>query len=190
MVPCKRCGRLNCMGLIISSSPSRSNRLLHTRPSSKIERKARKGRVHRAKISALDSDQDSVYEELHRNVNIRKSNAIQVKGKLKQLLGFWKSWFAGNHIAHCPIPMPNRSPHSDRPDLIAASHPRAKLPCTESILYLRETIYNLVHSRAFLRIFLDHIGDQCFHEFEAMVLLMYMIQSGLNRNRIEVQTCI
>jgi hypothetical protein len=115
-----------------------------------------------------------MYEEL-----VRRSNAIQVKGKLKQSLGFWKSRFAGNDIAYGPIPMANRSPRSDRPDLIVASHPGAKLPCTESLPYLGETIYNLVHSRTLLRILLDHVGDECFHEFEAIVLLIYMAQNGL-----------
>jgi hypothetical protein len=76
--------------------------------------------------------------------------------------------------------MANRSPRSDRPDLIGASHPGAKLPCTESALYLGETIYNFVHSRTLLRILLDHVGDECFHEFEAMVLLIYMAQNGLS----------
>ena len=69
--------------------------------------------------------------------------------------------------------MAGRSPRGDRPDLIVASHPRAKLPCTESALYLGETIYNLIHSRTLLRILLDHVGDECFHEFEAIVLLIY-----------------
>jgi hypothetical protein len=76
--------------------------------------------------------------------------------------------------------MANRSPRSDRPDLIVASHPGAELPCTESALYLCETIYNLVHSRTLLRILLDHVGDECYHEFEAMVFLMCMTQNGLN----------
>jgi hypothetical protein len=68
--------------------------------------------------------------------------------------------------------MAGRSPRGDRPDLIVASHPRAELPCTESALYLDEAIYNLVHSRTFLRILLDHVGDEWSHELEAMVLLL------------------
>jgi hypothetical protein len=81
--------------------------------------------------------------------------------------------------------MANRSPRGDRPDLIAASHPGAKLPCTESILYLGKTIDNFVHSRTLLRILLDHVGDECFCEFEPMVLLIYMAQNGLNLRRNE-----
>jgi hypothetical protein len=76
--------------------------------------------------------------------------------------------------------MANRSPRGDRPDLIAASHPGAKLPCTELVLYLRKTIYNLVHSRTLLRILLDHVSDECKHEFETMVLLMRMTQNDLS----------
>jgi hypothetical protein len=75
--------------------------------------------------------------------------------------------------------MANRPPRGDRPDLIVASHPGAKLPCTESALYLGETIYNLVHSRTLLRILLDHVGNKWFNEFKAMVLLIYMAQNGL-----------
>jgi len=76
--------------------------------------------------------------------------------------------------------MANRSPRRHRPDLIVATHPGPELPCTESSLYLNETIYNLVHSRTLLRILLDHVDDERFNEFEAMVLLMYMAQKGLN----------
>ena len=74
--------------------------------------------------------------------------------------------------------MAHRSPRGNRPDLIVASHPGAELPCTESALYLGETIYNLVHSGTLLRILLDHVSDECFHEFEAMVLLIYMAQNS------------
>jgi len=98
---------------------------------------------------------------------------------LEQSFGFWKSWFAGNDIAYGPIPVANRSPRGDRPDLIVASHSGAKLPCTESALYLGETIYNLVHSRTPLGILLDHVGDEWFHELETMILLMCMTQNGL-----------
>jgi hypothetical protein len=75
--------------------------------------------------------------------------------------------------------MANRSPRGDRPDLIAASHPGAELPCTKFALYLGETIYNLVHFRALQGILLDHVGDEWFHEFETMVFLMYTTQNGL-----------
>jgi hypothetical protein len=75
--------------------------------------------------------------------------------------------------------MANRPPRGDRPDLIAAGHPGAKLQCTESALYLGETIYNLVHSGTPLRILLNHVGDKWFHEFETIVLLIYMAQNGL-----------
>lgn len=68
--------------------------------------------------------------------------------------------------------MANRSPRGDRPDLIVASHPRAELPCTKLALYLSETIYNLVHSRALHGILLDHVGNEWFYEFESTVLLM------------------
>jgi len=101
-------------------------------------------------------------------------NAIQAEWKLEQSLGFWKCWFAGNHIAYGLIPMANRSPRSDRPDLIVASHPRAELPCTKLALYLGEATYNLLHSRTLLRVLLNHVGDKWFHEFEAIVLLMHM----------------
>jgi len=99
---------------------------------------------------------------------------------LEQSFGFWKSRLEGNDIAYGPIPVANRSPRGDRPNLIVASHPGAELPCTESVHYLGETIYNLVHSRTLLRILLDHVGDERFHEFEAMVLLMCMTQNSLN----------
>ena len=75
--------------------------------------------------------------------------------------------------------MANRSPRGDRPDLIAASHPGTKFPCTELVLYLGETIYNLIHSRTLLRILLDHVGNEWKHEFEAMVLLIYTAENGL-----------
>jgi hypothetical protein len=107
------------------------------------------------------------------------NNVIQIKGKLVQSFRFWKSRFEGNDIAYGPIPVANRSPRGDRPDLIVASHSGAKPPGTESALYLGETIYNLVHSRTLLRILLDHVGDEWFHEFETMVLLMCMTQNGL-----------
>ena len=110
---------------------------------------------------------------------MRKSNVIQVEGKLIQSLRVWEGRFTGNDIAYGPIPVANRSARADRPDLIVASHPGAKFPCTELILYLGKTIYNLVHRRTLLRILLDHVGDQCFHEFEPMVLLIYMAQNGL-----------
>ena len=76
--------------------------------------------------------------------------------------------------------MANRSPRGDRPDLIDASHPGAKLPYTESLLYLGKMTDNFVHSRALLWILLNHVGNQCFHEFESMVLLIYTDQNGLN----------
>jgi hypothetical protein len=75
--------------------------------------------------------------------------------------------------------MANRSPRGDRPDLIAVSHPGAGLPCNKFALYLGETIYNLVHSKALQGILLDHVGDEWFHEFETMVFLMYTTQNGL-----------
>jgi hypothetical protein len=117
-----------------------------------------------------------MYEELRRKV---KYTRHKLKGSLKQSLGFWKSRFTGNDIANGPIPMADRSPRGNRPDLIVTSHPGAKLPCTESALYLGETIYNLVHSRTLLRILLHHVGDKWFHEVEAMVLLICMAQKGL-----------
>jgi hypothetical protein len=76
--------------------------------------------------------------------------------------------------------MAGRSPRGDRPDLIVASHPRPELPCTKLPLYLGETIYNLVHSRALRGFLLDHVGDEWFHEFETMILLMYTTQNGLD----------
>ena len=75
--------------------------------------------------------------------------------------------------------MANRSPRGDRPDLIAASHPGVEPPLTKFTLYLGETIYNLVHSNALHGILLDHVGNEWFHEFETMVLLMSTIQNGL-----------
>lgn len=75
-------------------------------------------------MSALDSNQDSIYEVL-RTVGEWDSNGIQVKGKLEKLFGFWKSRFEGNNITYGPIPAANRYPRGDKPNLIVASHPRA-----------------------------------------------------------------
>jgi hypothetical protein len=86
-------------------------------------------------------------------------------------LGFGNSCLATQNVADGMIPMPNRSPGRDRPELVFAGYPRSQLPRTEFAPNLRKSSDNLVHSRTFRRVILNHIGHERFNELETLVLL-------------------
>ena len=74
--------------------------------------------------------------------------------------------------------MANTSPRSDRPDFILTGHPGAKLPCAKFLPYLSETSNNSVHRRTLRGVFLDHVGDEWFNEFEPVVFLSLISQDS------------
>ena len=89
-------------------------------------------------------------------------------------MGVWNGCLASEDVAYGSVPMANASPCSDRPDFILTDHSRAKLPCAKFSPYLGKASNDLVHGRALRGIFLDHVGDEWFNEFEPVIFLILM----------------
>jgi len=90
---------------------------------------------------------------------------------MQRELGFGNSCLATKDVADGAIPMPNRSPGSDWPELVFTGYPRSQLPRIEFALDLRKSSDNFVHGRTLRGIILDHIGHERFHKLEAFVFL-------------------
>ena len=86
-------------------------------------------------------------------------------------LGFGNSRLATKDVADGTIPMPNRSPGSERPGFVVAAHSRSQLPRAEFAFDLRKSSDNVVHGRTLRGVILDHIGHERFHELKTFVFL-------------------
>ncbi len=100
---------------------------------------------------------------------------------MQRELGFGNGCLATKDVADGTIPMPNRSPGSDRPELVFAGYPRSQLPRTEFAPDLRKSSDNFVHGRTFRRVILDHIGHERFNELETFVLLRLSVSTDLHK---------
>src|SRR6266852_6815639 len=92
-------------------------------------------------------------------------------------LGFGNGCLATQDIADGMIPMPNRSPGSEWPELVFAGHPRSQLPRTEFHPDLSESSDHFVHGRTLRGISLNHVGHQWFHELKPLIFLGFNLSA-------------